>query len=148
MKLNGHGFVILLFVFHIITSCTAQVLKELIVQFHGLTTFQILVSQKRRRTTYPRGPHGQRRKIHHGRYVIWLRAVFFTFACCQGEEWVCFQAVRLHQVRLSVSETLSLSLSLPLYRSFALSPSFHLVYYTYSQLDCIVSCHLASQHHS
>lgn len=63
MKLNGHGFVILLFVFHIITSCTAQVLKELIVQFHGLTNFQISGSQ-RRTTTYHRGPHGQR-----GRYV-------------------------------------------------------------------------------
>ena len=73
---------------------------------------------------------------------------FFTFACCRERSGCAFQAGRLHQVRLSVSETLSLSLSLPLYRSFALSPSFHLVYYTYSQLDCIVSCHLASQHHS
>ena len=73
---------------------------------------------------------------------------FFTFACCRERSGCAFQARRLHQVRLSVSETLSLSLSLPLYRSFALSPSFHLVYYTYSQLDCIVSCHLASQHHS
>ena len=83
---------------------------------------------------------------------------FFTFACCRESVLpsrecfpklgCAFQAGHLHQVRLSVSETLSLSLSLPLYRSFALSPSFHLVYYTYSQLDCIVSCHLASQHHS
>ena len=42
-----------------------------------------------------------------------------------------FQAVRLHQVGLSVSETLSLTLSLSLY-----------------QLDCIISCHLAFQHYS
>ena len=48
------------------------------------------------------------------RYVIWMRVVFFTFACCQGEEGVCFQSMRLHQVGLSVSETLSLSLSLSL----------------------------------
>ena len=34
----------------------------------------------------------------------------FAFACCQGEEWVCFQAMRLHQVSLSVSETFSLIL--------------------------------------
>jgi len=75
----------------------------------------------KRRTTYPRGPHSHRRKIHHGRYIIWLRTVFFTFACCQGEEWVCFQAGRLHQVGLLVSETLSLSLSLSLYRVWTLS---------------------------
>ena len=35
-----HGFVILLF--HIITSHTAWVIKELMLQFHGLTTFQII----------------------------------------------------------------------------------------------------------
>ena len=46
---------------------------------------------------------------------------FFTFACCRERSGCAFQAGRLHQVRLSVSETLSLSLSLPLYRSFALS---------------------------
>ena len=64
-----HGFVILLLVFHIITSCTARVIKGLILQFCGLTTFQIPASQKRR-TTYPRGPHGQRRKIRLGKHVI------------------------------------------------------------------------------
>eukprot|EP00076_Gallus_gallus_P040514 XP_025006052.1 uncharacterized protein LOC112532368 isoform X3 [Gallus gallus] len=51
-----------------------------------------------RRTTYPRGPHGQRRKIHHGRYVIWLHAVFFTFACYRERSGCAFQAVRLHQL--------------------------------------------------
>jgi len=55
-----HDIVILLLVFHIITTCTAQVIKELILQFHGLTTFWIPGSQKRRRTTYPMGLHGQR----------------------------------------------------------------------------------------
>ena len=46
----------------------------------------------------------------------------------------------------SLSHSLSLSLSLTLYRSFA--HSFHLIYYPYFQLDCIISCHLAFQHHS
>jgi len=55
-----------------------------------------------------------------------------------------FQAVRLHQVGLSVSETLSLSLSLLFFRSL----SFHLIYYPYFQLDCIILCHLAFHHHS
>ena len=36
-----HGFLILLLAFHIITSWTAWVLKEVILQFRGLTTFQI-----------------------------------------------------------------------------------------------------------
>ena len=65
IALGCHGFVILLLVFHIITSCTARVLEELILQFCGLTTFRIPASQKRRRTTNPRGPHGQR-----GRYIL------------------------------------------------------------------------------
>ena len=38
----------------------------------------------------------------------------------------------------------SLSLSLSLFHSL----SFHLIYYPYSQLDCIISCHLAFQHRS
>ena len=73
--------------------------------------------------------------IREGRYITEDTssgcAQSLAFACCQGEEWVCFQAVRLHQVWLSVSETLSLTLSLSLY-----------------QLDCIISCHLAFLHHS
>ena len=139
----------MILVFHIITSCTTWVIKGLILQFHGLTTFQIPASQKRRRTTYPRGPHGQRRKTHHGRYVIWLRAVLLHFRLLPGEEWVCFPSRAPSSSKafgFGNSLTLSLSPSLSLFRS--LSPSFHLVYYTYSQLDCIVSCHLASQHHS
>jgi len=54
-----HGFVILLLVSYITTSCKAWVIKELIRQFCGLATFWIPASQKRR-TTHPRGPHGQR----------------------------------------------------------------------------------------
>ena len=69
---SGRSVVCLLLVFHIITSCTARILKELILQFCGLTTFQILASQKRRRTTYPRGPDGWRRKIRDGSHGIWL----------------------------------------------------------------------------
>ena len=49
----------LLSVFHITTSCKAQVIKELILQFHRLTTFSIPGSH-RRRITYPRRPYGQR----------------------------------------------------------------------------------------
>ena len=62
---------------------------------------------------------------------------FFTFACCQGEEWVCFQAVRLHQVGLSVSETLSLyhTLSLSLISFDLLSLLPIRLYYTVS--SCI-----------
>ena len=104
-----HGFVILLLVFHIITSWTVCVLKELIFQFRGLTTFQIPAPQKRRRTTYPRDPHDQRRKMHHRSHGIWL--LFFSahaLSGCQAEGWVCFQAMHLHQGGLSVSETFSL----------------------------------------
>ena len=65
---------------------------------------------------------------------------FFTFACCRERSGCAFQAGRLHQVRLSVSETLSLSLSLPLYRSFALSLiSFGLLSLLPIRLYCIVS---------
>ena len=50
---RGHGLVMLLLVFHIITSWTAWVIKGLILQFRGLTTFQIPASQKRRIIAYP-----------------------------------------------------------------------------------------------
>ena len=112
-----HGFVIFLLVFHIITSWTVRVLKELIFQFHGLTTFQIPAPQKRRRTTYPRGPHSQRRKIHHRSHGIWL--LFFfprTLSLAARQRGGC--ASKLHafiQVGLSVLETFSLL--------------FHLIYY-------------------
>ena len=46
---------------------------------------------------------------------------FFTFACCRERSGCAFQAGRLHQVRLSVSETLSLSLSLSLSITLSLS---------------------------
>jgi len=44
-----HGFIILLLVFHNIASCKAHGIKELILQFHGLTTFWIPGSQKRKK---------------------------------------------------------------------------------------------------
>ena len=104
-----HGFVILLLVFHIITSCTARVLKELILQFHGLTTFQILASQKRR-SIYPRAPHGQRREICHWSHGFWL--FWLSLSGSQAEGWVCFQAVHFHSSRLfSFGNFLSLILS-------------------------------------
>ena len=112
-----HGFVILLLVFHILTSWTVCVLKELIFQFRGLTTFQIPAPQKRRRTTYPRGPHSQRRKIHHRSHGIWL--LFFfprMLSLAARQRGGC--ASKPHafiQVGLSVLETFSLL--------------FHLIYY-------------------
>jgi len=96
-----HSFVMFLLVFHIITSCTAQINKGLILWFRGLATFQIPVSQKRR-TAYPRGPHGQRqrRKINHGSHgICFFLQRMLALSGCQAEEWVCFQAVRLHSIR-------------------------------------------------
>jgi len=89
--------------------------------------------------------------VREGRYITEDTssgcAQSFSLSLAARERSGCaFQAVRLHQVGLSVSETLSLSLSLSL--SLFRSLSFHLIYYPYSQLDCIISCHLASQHHS
>ena len=94
---SGRSVVCLLLVFHIITSCTARVPKELILQLCGLTTFQILAFQKRRRTTYPRGPDGWRRKIRDGSHGIWLFRL--SLSGSQAEGWVCFQVVRLHSRR-------------------------------------------------
>ena len=129
-----HGFVILLLVFHIITSWTACVLKELIFQFRGLTTFQIPAPQKRR-TTYPRGPHGQRRKILHGSHGM---CFFFSTRSLSGshaEGWVCFQAACLHSSRsFGFGNFLSLI-------------SFDLLL-SYFQLDCIILCYLAFWYHS
>ena len=87
--------------------------------------------------------------VREGRYITEDTssgcAWSFSLLLAARERSGCaFQAVHLHQVRLSVSETLSLSLSLLFFRSL----SFHLIYYPYSQLDCIISCHLAFQHHS
>jgi len=90
-----HGFVILLLVFHIKTSCTARVIKELILQFRGLTTCQIPASQKRR-TTYPRRPHSKRRKIRHRSHGIWLSLVSLA---ARQKVWMCFQAMCLHSGR-------------------------------------------------
>ena len=95
---NCHGFVILLLVFHIITSCTARVIKGLILQFHGLTTFQILASQKRR-TIYPRGSHGQRRKVCQEITGSKSDLALWSLSHCQAEAWMCFQAMCLHSSR-------------------------------------------------
>ena len=122
-------------VFHIITSCTVWVIKGLILQFCGLTTFHIPASQKRRRTTYPRGTHSQRRKICHGNHRIWVTGSgSHSLSGSHAARWVCFQAVCLHQVGLLVSETFSLL--------------FYLIYYPYFQLDCIMLCYLAFWYHS
>ena len=102
-----HGFVILLLVFHIIASHTARVIKRLILQFHGLTTFQILAPQKRR-TTYPRGPHGQRRKIRHRSHRIWLS--WLSLSHCQAEEFCASKLCAFIQVGVSVLESFSLIL--------------------------------------
>jgi len=63
--------------------------------------------------------------VREGRYITEDTssgcARSFAFTCCQGEERVCFQAVRLHQVGPSLLETLSLSVSLSLFLSVSLS---------------------------
>ena len=87
--------------------------------------------------------------VREGRYITEDMssgcARSFSLSLATRERSGCaFQAVHLHQVGLSVSESLSLSLSLSLFRSL----SFHLIYYPYFQLDCIISCHLAFQHRS
>ena len=105
-----HGFVILLLVFHIITSWTKEKKNY--------------VSQ---RTSWSEKEDTSWKTHHLVVHGLSLAAR-------------CFQDVSLHQVGLSVSETLSLS--------FSLSLLFHLIYYPYFQLDCIISCHLAFQHHS
>ena len=89
---SGRSVICLLLLFHIITSCTARVPKELILQFCGLTTFQILASQKRRRTTYPRGPNGQRRNIRYRSHGIWL----FRLSLWQPGRWVGVFPSRVH----------------------------------------------------
>ena len=83
-----HGFVTLLLVFHIITSWTKE--KNYVFQ---------RTSRSEKEDTSRKVCHLVARGLLH-------------FRLLPGEEWVCYQAVRLHQVGLLVSETLSLSLSL------------------------------------
>ena len=91
------------------------------------------IMDKRRRTTYPRGSHGQRRKLHHGRYVIWLRMIFR------------FRLLPRRGVGVLPSRAPSSSRTFGFGNSLSL---FHLIYYPYFQLDCIISCHLAFRYHS
>ena len=127
-----HGFVILLLVFHIITSWTAWVIKGLILQFCGLTTFQIPASQKRRRTAYPWGPHNQRRKIRHRSHGIGLCRLSLSLVATQ-RAGCASKPCALTQVGLLVLETFSLL--------------FCLIYYPQFQLDCIILCYLAFRYH-
>jgi len=90
----------LLLVFHIITSCKARGIKELILQFCGLTTFWIPGSQKRRRTTYPR-----RLCIQRGRYI--MEEVVGLSCLLPGSVWLCSPAMHLQfRVWLSGLDTL------------------------------------------
>ena len=88
--------------------------------------------------------------VREGRYIMEDTSSggarsFSTFACCQGEEWVCFPSWAPSSGKaFGFGNTLSLSPSLSLFCSL----SFHLIYYPYFQLDCIISCHLAFQNHS
>ena len=82
--------------------------------------------------------------VREGRYITgdMSSGCARSFALLDAKERsrCAFLAVHLHQVGLSVSETLSLSLILSLL--------FHLIYYPYFQLDCIISFPLAFQYHS
>ena len=112
--MNGcHGFVILLLVFHIIMSCKAQVIKDLILQFHGLTTFRIPASQKRR-TTYPRGLWVQRPTSHKTRS--------FTHSL-PGSVWV-YSPANSPSVQSKVFQFQTLS--------------FYLIYCPQFQLYCVI----------
>ena len=104
----SHSFIILLSVFHIITSCTAGVIEELILQFRGLITFWIPGSQKKHYVS--QGTSCSERKISHGRsHRIWLSGSLSR--SLPGSVWVCSPAMHLQfQVGLSVSDTLSLIL--------------------------------------
>ena len=118
-----HGFVTLLLVFHIITSWTKE---------------KNYVSQRTSRSQ----KEDTSRKIRH----LVARGLLH-FRLLPGEEWVCFPSRAPSSSKafgFGNFLTLSLSLSLSLFRSL----SFHLIYYPYSQLDCIISCHLAFQHRS
>ena len=130
---RGHGLVMLLLVVHIITSWTARVIKGLTLQFCWLTTFQKPASQKRRRTAYPRGPHGQRRKIRHRSHGIGLCQLSLSLVATQ-RAGCASKPCTFIQVGLSFSETLS--------------HLFHLIYYSQLQLDGIILCYLAFRYHS
>ena len=119
--INCHGFVTLLLVFHIITSQTKE--KNYVSQRTSRS--------EKEDTTW---------KIHH---LVALS--LFHFRLLPGEEWVCFPSRAPSSSRaFGFGNSLSLSLSLSLFRSL----SFHLIYFPYFQLDCIISCHLAFQHRS
>ena len=119
-------------VFYIITAWRARVIKGLVVQVRGLTTFQIPASQKRRRTAYPRGPHNQRRKIWHRSHGIGLCRLSLSLVATQ-RAGCASKPCALTQVGLLVLETFSLL--------------FCLIYYPQFQLDCITLCYLAFRHH-
>ena len=119
-------------VFHIITAWRARVNKGLVLQVRGLTTFQIPASQKRRRTAYPRGPHGQRRKIRHGSHGIGLCRLSLSLVATQ-RAGCASKPCALTQVGLLVLETFSLL--------------FYLIYNPQFQLDCFTLCYLAFRYH-
>ena len=122
----------MLLAFHIITAWTAWAIKALILQFCGLTTFQIPASQKRRRTAYPRGPHSQRRKIRHRSHGIGLCQFSLSLVATQ-RSGCASKPCALTQVGLLVLETFSLL--------------FCLIYYPQFQLDCIIFSYLAFRYH-
>ena len=116
----------MLSIFHIIISCKAQVIKELILQFCGLTAFQIPGSQKRRRTTYPREfifrEADKLREEVTGSHSLALSHLL------PGCAWVCSPAKRLQfKVGLLVLNTLSLILFISLN-------------FNYIVLYCVISC--------
>ena len=118
-----HGIVSLLLVFHIITSWTKE---------------KNYVSQRTSRSQN----EDTSRKIRH-----LVARGFLHFHLLPGEEWVCFPS-RAPSSSKAFGFGNSLTLSLYLSLSLFCCRLFHLLYYPYSQLECIISCHLAFRYRS
>ena len=116
-----HGFVTLLLVFHIITSWTKE---------------KNYVSQRTSRSE----KEDTSRKIRH----LVARGLFHFHLLPGRGVGVLPSRAPSSSRAFGFGNSLSLSISISLFRSL----SFHLIYYPYFQLDCIISCHLAFQHHS
>ena len=118
---SRHGFVTLLLVFHIITSWTKE---------------KNYVSQ---RTSWSEKEDTSQKICH-----LVARSLFHFHLLPGRGVGVLPSHVPSSSRAFGFGNCLTLSLSLLLFRSL----SFHLIYYPYFQLDCIISCHLAFQHRS
>ena len=102
-----HSFRLLPLLFCVRQWSIAAVLLALTQGEINMTSLGQL-SIHRRRTTYPRGPHGQRRKIRHRSHRIWLS--WLSLSHCQAEEFCASKLCAFIQVGVSVLESFSLIL--------------------------------------